>query len=115
MANGSRMVYSTDPGENQRCPHCGELVAACTCTAAPAVPKKPVVKLRLEKGGRGGKEVTVLYDLPANPAFLKDLASKLKRALGTGGTAKTDSVELQGDYRERLRQLLPTLGFKVKG
>lgn len=115
MDQNRRLVYSTDPKDNQRCPRCKELLSACSCVAVEAVPASLTVKLRLEKGGRGGKAVTVLYDLPRNPDFLKDLATKLKKACGTGGTAKEDTVELQGDYRERLRQLLPTLGYKVKG
>lgn len=110
-----RLVYSTDRERNERCPRCGELMVACTCASAEAVPANLTVKLRLEKGGRGGKAVTVLYDLPRNPEFLKGLAGKLKKACGTGGTAKESTVELQGDYRDRLRQLLPTLGYKVKG
>lgn len=113
--NNSRLVYSTDSNLNQRCPRCKELLAACTCPAEAAVPANLTAKLRLEKGGRGGKVVTVIYDLPRNPAFLKELATKLKKALGTGGTAKEDSVEVQGDYRERLRTLLTTMGYRVKG
>ncbi|HEY3364643.1 MAG TPA: hypothetical protein VGK74_06285 [Symbiobacteriaceae bacterium] len=115
MDKNGRLVYSTDPALNQRCPRCRELLSACACTPDEAVPANLVVKLRLEKGGRGGKAVTVLYDLPRNQEFLKELATKLKRLCGTGGTAKDDTVELQGDCRERLRQLLPTLGYKVKG
>lgn len=115
MDSNRRLVYSTDAALNQRCPKCGELQSACACRPVESVPANLTVKLRIEKGGRGGKVVTVLYDLPRNPAFLKDLATKLKKACGTGGTAREESVELQGDYRERLRQLLPTLGYKVKG
>ncbi|HYG59913.1 MAG TPA: hypothetical protein VD902_17750 [Symbiobacteriaceae bacterium] len=114
-SNNSRLVYSTDAALNQRCPRCGELTVNCACKPAEAVPASLTVKLRLEKGGRGGKEVTVLYDLPRNPAFLKDLATKLKQKCGTGGTARENTVELQGDHRERLRSLLPTMGYKVKG
>ncbi|HYF95706.1 MAG TPA: hypothetical protein VD969_26115 [Symbiobacteriaceae bacterium] len=110
-----RLVYSTEAALNQRCPKCRELLSACTCRPEEAVPAALTVKLRIEKGGRGGKEVTVLYDLPRNQAFLKDLAAKLKKACGTGGTAKEVAIELQGDFRERLRQLLPTMGYRVKG
>lgn len=110
-----RLVYSTDPAENQRCPRCKELLAACTCTAPEAVPASLTVKLRLEKAGRGGKAVTVLYDLPKNSAFLKEFVTKLKKACGTGGTAKESSIELQGDWLAKLRHLLPTWGYKVKG
>lgn len=115
MEKNRRLVYSTDPGLNDRCPLCRQLVSACACKSEEPVPDGLTIKLRLEKGGRGGKAVTVLYDLPANGAFLKELAGKLKKSCGTGGTAKDATVELQGDYRERLRQLLPTLGYRVKG
>lgn len=115
MDSNRRLVYSTDPQENQRCPRCRELLVNCTCPSEEPVPANLTVKLRLEKSGRGGKAVTVLYDLPRNAAFLKELATRLKKACGTGGTAREESVEIQGDVRERLRQLLPTMGYKVKG
>ena len=69
----------------------------------------------MEPAGRGGKTVTVVFGLPGNAAFLKDLAADLKKACGTGGTATTDGVELQGDLRERVRDLLIAKGFQVKG
>ena len=71
--------------------------------------------LRVEKKGRGGKTVTVVAGLPQNTAFLVGLAAELKRACGTGGTAASESVEIQGDQRERLRPLLVARGFRVKG
>ena len=67
-----------------------------------AVPVRPVAKLRMEKAGRGGKTVTVVFGLPNNAAFLKELTQELKRACGTGGLATDDGVELQGDFRERV-------------
>ena len=69
----------------------------------------------MERAGRGGKTVTVVFGLPGNAAFLKDLAADLKKTCGTGGTATTDGVELQGDLRERVRDLLIAKGFQVKG
>ena len=77
--------------------------------------EKIVAKLRMEKAGRGGKTVTVVYDLPRNEAFLKDLAHKLKRECGTGGTFTEDRVELQGEMRDKVRGILQRLGFTVKG
>ena len=74
-----------------------------------------VAKLRMEKKGRGGKTVTVVYDLPQNDAFLKDLSLKLKRACGTGGAVAGRTIELQGELRDRVRDLLQQLGFIVKG
>jgi len=69
----------------------------------------------MEKAGRGGKTVTVVYGLPQNAAFLKDLAQELKRTCGTGGTVTDDGVELQGDLRDRVRNFLVAKGFGVKG
>jgi translation initiation factor 1 len=74
-----------------------------------------VAKLRLERSGRSGKAVTVVFDLPNNAAFLKDLCAKLKRLCGTGGTVSNDTIELQGDLRERIRMHLQGKGFLVKG
>jgi translation initiation factor 1 len=79
------------------------------------VPAKIVAKLRMEKSGRGGKTVTVVYDLPANPTFLKELASELKRSCGAGGTVVENTVEIQGDLRDRIRATLEKKGWTVKG
>jgi translation initiation factor 1 len=79
------------------------------------VPDKLVAKLRMERTGRGGKTVTVVYGLPQNEAFLKTLAQELKRACGAGGTTTDDGVELQGDLRDRLRDVLAARGYVVKG
>jgi translation initiation factor 1 len=69
----------------------------------------------MEKKGRGGKTVTVVDGLPHNDTFLRELGQELKRACGTGGTVADGAVELQGDVRDRLRDLLLKKGFVVKG
>lgn len=79
------------------------------------MPAKVTAKLRLEKAGRGGKTVTVVYDLPDNQAFLKDLAAELKRTCGVGGAVAGTTVELQGDQLARVRPLLAKKGWTVKG
>ncbi len=79
------------------------------------MPDRPVARLRIEKAGRGGKTVTVVFGLPQNAEFLKDLAQDLKRACGTGGAVRDDGVELQGDMRDRVRGLLTARNFAVKG
>jgi translation initiation factor 1 len=111
-----RIVYST--GAGRVCPRCGWPAGDCKCSstnATAAVPDRIVAKLRLETKGRGGKGVTVVYDLPNNAEFLKSLAQELKRACGVGGTVSGDTIELQGDQRERLRPLLLAKKFVVKG
>jgi translation initiation factor 1 len=79
------------------------------------MPARIVAKLRMEKKGRGGKTVTVVDNLPANEAFLKDLGQQLKRACGTGGAVGDGAIELQGDLRDRVRAFLQGLGYTVKG
>ena len=69
----------------------------------------------MEKKGRGGKTVTVVYGLPRNGEFLKALTQELKRECGTGGTPIEDGVELQGELRDRAREFLQKKGYTVKG
>ncbi len=111
----ARLVYRTDRGAV--CPKCGWPVERCACarTAEEAVPAKVTAKLRLEKTGRGGKEVTVIDGLPRNAAYLEELARALKKACGTGGTVREGAIELQGDRRETVAKLLAGRGLAVKG
>lgn len=115
MSHG-RIVYST--GIGRVCTGCGWPVKDCKCSSNrkidQTVPATVVVKLRLEKKGRGGKTVTVVYDLPDNAAFLKDLAQELKRACATGGGVADTTIELQGDLRDRVRELLEKKGWEVR-
>ena len=49
------------------------------------------------------------------PTFLKELSQELKRACGTGGAVAENTVELQGDLRDRVRDYLMKKGWQVKG
>jgi translation initiation factor 1 len=113
----ARLVYSTATAG--KCPVCGWPQRDCQCSgrraASEPVPSRPVAKLRVEKSGRSGKTVTVVYGLPQNAAFLRELGQDLKRACGTGGTTTDDGVELQGDLRDRVRDALTRKGYIVKG
>jgi translation initiation factor 1 len=110
-----RAVYSTDKG--RLCPACGWPLDLCRCgeRREEALPDTVVAKLRLEKSGRAGKEVTVIDGLPRNAAFVEQLARALKKACGTGGTFADGRIELQGDRRERVAALLRERGIRVKG
>ena len=112
-----RVVYSS--GKGRICAKCGWPAADCHCAGALAPPQEPVpakitASLNLENAGPG-KKVTVIHGLPKNTAFLEPLAKELKKACGTGGKAGEDFVELQGDQRDRLRDLLGRKGWTVKG
>ena len=113
----ARPVYSTAYG--RVCPTCGWPENDCRCSSQfrgnDPLPQRIVAKLRLEKKGRSGKAVTVVYDLPNNDPFLKALSGELKRACGVGGAVVDGGVELQGDLRERVREMLSKKGWTVKG
>lgn len=116
----SRLVYSTDPKLNQKCPRCLELKAACDCR--PEVELKSshfTAILSIEKAGRSGKTVTVIDGLPKINVFLKDLTKALKTRCGSGGTynleGKEGKIEIQGDKRELIKTLLSQRGIKTKG
>lgn len=111
----ARTVYSSAAG--RICPGCGQPERGCRCgeASAEAIPTRPMAKLRVEKKGRGGKTVTVVFGLPRNDAFLKELGQQLKRACGTGGAVLEDGIELQGDMRDRVREILVAKNFLVKG
>ena len=115
MARSSRTVYSTQKG--RICPKCGHPTRQCACSqnSVEAIPEKIVARLAIERAGRRGKTVTVVYGLPRNEAFLKSLAKELKKACGGGGTAYDDRVEVQGDHLDKLRGQLSSKGWTVKG
>jgi translation initiation factor 1 len=104
----SRLVYSTDGGDRRR----GAARRAPEAPSGPRLPDDGVVRVFREKGGRGGKTVTVVRGLPA--AELQPVASDLKRHCGSGGAVKAGAVELQGDHREKVAARLEARGFRVK-
>ncbi len=117
MKSHTRLVYST--ATDGTCPVCGWPQRDCKCSrqrpANEAIPNRVVAKLRMEKKGRGGKTVTVVYGLPQNDLFLKELSQELKRVCGTGGAVAAGEIQLQGDLRDRVREVLMRKGFAVKG
>ncbi len=119
----TRLVYSTDPELNRRCPKCRELVSECVCepeiAESEAKASKFVALLRIEKQGRSGKTVTVIDRLPKSEVFLKNLTTLLKKKCGSGGTYLMDGrdgvIEIQGDKRELIRAALTKEKIAFKG
>jgi len=117
LSGKGRLVYSTDKG--RICPKCGWPADDCRCAASLGAPDAPVpakirAALRLETRA-SGRSVTIVGGLPRNGSFLASLLQELKKSCGTGGRAVEAAVELQGDQRERLRELLAGKGWTVKG
>ena len=77
-------------------------------------PQQQTVYLHRESSGRGGKAVTLVKNLMLSADELKSLAKKLKQECGTGGTTKDGVIEMQGEQREKIADILQKLGYKVK-
>jgi translation initiation factor 1 len=81
--------------------------------AAPAVPKGPArAVVRMERKGRGGREVTVIERLELPAAQLEIWCRDLKQALGCGGAVDGDAIVLQGDLRKRIEVALTAKGVR---
>jgi translation initiation factor 1 len=77
------------------------------------VSKPQRVRVRRETAGRRGKAVTTIYDLPLDDAGLRELATRLKKRCGVGGSAKDGVIELQGDHRDAVVEVLRAEGYDV--
>lgn len=87
----------------------GPAVAA-PAAAAPAARAPARAVVRMERKGRGGKEVTVVDKLALRPAELEAWCRDLKHALGCGGSVDGELIVLQGDLRARLPAVLAARG-----
>ncbi len=111
MTNG--IIYSTEHGH--MCPGCGRPVGECVCREEPDVPQGDgVVRVARETKGRKGKGVTVIVGVPLDQKGLQRLAKELKRRCGAGGTVKSGTIEIQGDHRDLLVEVLRGRGYTVK-
>ncbi len=91
----------------ETCPTCGMPQDLCVCGDIAKDDQKITVKIDSRSFG---KEVTVVEGL-GEEVNLGDLASKLKTKLACGGTAKDGQIELQGDHKRRILDVLEEEGF----
>jgi translation initiation factor 1 len=69
------------------------------------------VEVRREVAGRRGKAVTTVAGVPVDEAGLKVLAGKLKKRCGVGGSVKGGVIEIQGDHRDAVVEILKAEGY----
>jgi translation initiation factor 1 len=100
----SRVVYSTTDGDLRRARD-PKLKARMAAGGR--------VKVRRETAGRRGKAVTTVSDVPLDDAALRELAGRLKKRCGVGGSAKGGVIELQGDHRDAVVEMLRAEGYDV--
>jgi translation initiation factor 1 len=77
-------------------------------------PNQQDLRVQASSKGRKGKTVTVISGFQAKPETLADLLKKLKTQCGAGGTVKENSIEIQGEHKQKLLEILKGLGYKVK-
>jgi translation initiation factor 1 len=70
------------------------------------------VRVRREIAGRRGKAVTTVSGVPVHDVWLKELAAELKKRCGVGGSVKNGVIEVQGDHRDVVVQMLQAEGYR---
>lgn len=105
--NKSRTVWSSSDGDQRK----KEQRSASTKSIPP---QQQTAYLHRESGGRGGKVVSIVKNLTLSEDDMKSLAKKLKQECGTGGTVKDGLIEIQGEHRQKMADVLQKLGYKVK-
>lgn len=85
-------------------------------TAPIATPpaERQQLRISLDKKQRGGKKVTLVTGFQGSEDDLNALAKQLKSACGVGGTAKDGEILIQGDFRQKVLELLLGKGYKAK-
>jgi translation initiation factor 1 len=68
----------------------------------------------MERAGRGGKTVTVIRGFVGSEEDMNALCKLLKQKCGVGGTAKDGEIIVQGEFVEKVKQLLVAEGYRVK-
>lgn len=104
-ARDTRVVWSSDDGDLRKAR--GPDVARARELARAG----GRVKVRRETSGRRGKAVTTVADVPLDDAGLRELAGRLKRRCGVGGSVKDGVIELQGDHRDAVLEVLRADGY----
>ena len=105
------VVYSTadDDFEHREAPQ------RHTAVVRSLPPGEQTIRIQREKKGRGGKQVTVLQDFQLSEKDLAKLGKQLKKSCGSGGTVKEGGIiEIQGDHRDKVAQILQKQGYKTK-
>ena len=104
--NRTGVVYSTNPDFTYQDNEPGE------ATTLP--PPQQQLRVQLDKKQRGGKQVTLVTGFVGTDGDLQALGKLLKTKCGVGGSAKDGEVVVQGDFRDKVLEVLLKEGYKAK-
>jgi len=108
MAN-TKLVWTSDPEKAKQLRESGKMDVATD-----ADPSKQTIRVTTDKKRRAGKTVTVASGFQHMPEALASLAQTLKKKCGSGGTAKENEIEIQGDHVARVAEELRKMGYRVR-
>jgi translation initiation factor 1 len=77
-------------------------------------PQQQNVRVQTSRSGRKGKTVTIINGFQTSEVVLNQLLKDLKAKCGSGGTIKDDTLEIQGDHKQKILEILLKLGYKAK-
>ena len=100
------VVYSTNPSFSRADEEADETVDL--------PPSQQNLRVWRDSKSRAGKTVTLVKGYVGSQSSLEELGKSLKSKCGVGGTVKDGEIIIQGDFRERITEILKKLGYGVK-